>query len=56
LSVASKKRVDQGKSLVRKELSFADVVRKNMLTGTNSISIQDQQTARKSVFDRLFFS
>ena len=54
-SVASKKKVDQGKSLVRKELSFADAVKKNMLTGANSIPIQDRQNVRQSVFNRLSF-
>jgi len=54
--VSSKKKVDQGKSLVRKELSFADAVKKNTLTGANSIPIQNRQTARKSVFSRLYFS
>ena len=54
-SVPSKKRVDQGKSLVRKELSFADAVRKNMLTGANSVPIQTRQNVRQNIFSRLSF-
>lgn len=41
--------------MVKKELSFADAVKKNTLTGANSVPIQTRQNVRQNVFSRLSF-